>query len=163
LQRVLAGEQRAFIYTNEEYREWVMKLIDQFFTLTYIQMIVAIFVAALGIVNTLLISVSERKHELGVIRALGGLRSQIRKMILLEACIIAIIGVITGAVSGFFNAYFLVRTAATIIAGFTLPLAFPATLVFVTLPLVLLIAVAAAWWPAHRAVRLPVIEAIGYE
>ncbi|HKZ02039.1 MAG TPA: FtsX-like permease family protein [Pyrinomonadaceae bacterium] len=163
LQRALAGEQRAFIYTNEEYRQWVMKLIDQFFTLTYIQMIVAIFVAALGIINTLLISVSERKRELGVIRALGGLRSQVRKMILLEACIIAIIGVITGAISGFFNGYFLVRTAATIIAGFTLPLVFPTTLVFVTLPLVLLIALASAWWPARRAVRLPVIEAIGYE
>ncbi|HYE64037.1 MAG TPA: FtsX-like permease family protein, partial [Pyrinomonadaceae bacterium] len=163
IQRAIAGEQRAFIYTNEEYKQWVMKLIDQFFMLTYAQMFVAILVAALGIINTLFISVSERKREIGVIRAIGGLRRQVRKMILLEAVAIAIIGVATGALAGLFNAYFLVRTAATIIAGFTLPLHFPTTLILLTLPLVLLVALAAAWWPAQRAVRLRVIEAIGYE
>jgi putative ABC transport system permease protein len=163
IERAIAGEHRAFIYTNEEYKQWVMKLIDQFFALTYTQMIIAIIVAALGIVNTLLISVSERKREIGVIRALGGLRGQVRKMVLLEASMIALIGIVTGAVAGFFNAYFLVRTAATMIAGFTLPLAFPLSLGFITFPLVLLIALAAAWWPARRAVQLPVSEAIGYE
>lgn len=163
IQRAIAGEQRAFIYTNEEYKQWVINLIDHFFTLTYTQMVVAILVAALGIINTLIISVSERKREIGIIRAVGGLRSQVRKMILLEALAMAIIGVAAGALSGLFNAYFLVRTAATMIAGFTLPLQFPTALVLVTLPLVIAVALAAAWWPAYRAVRLRVIEAIGYE
>ena len=84
-------------------------------------------------------------------------------MVLLEALAIAIIGVAAGAVSGLFNAYFMVRTAATMIAGFTLPLQFPTALVLMTLPLVIAVALAAAWWPAHRAVRLRVFEAIGYE
>ncbi|HEX8098066.1 MAG TPA: FtsX-like permease family protein, partial [Pyrinomonadaceae bacterium] len=99
----------------------------------------------------------------GVIRAVGGLRRQVQKMILLEAAALALIGTATGALAGLFNAYFLVRTAAMMIAGFTLPLRFPTTLVLVTLPLVLLVALASAWWPARRAVRLSVIEAIGYE
>ena len=163
IQRGVAGEQRAFVYTNLEYKRWVINLIDHFFTLTYAQMIVAILVAALGIMNTLIISVSERQREIGIIRAIGGQRRQLRKMILLEALAMAIIGVAAGALSGLFNAYFLVRTAAIMIAGFSLHLQFPTALVLLTLPLVVTVALAAALWPAHWAMRLGVIEAIGYE
>jgi len=163
IQRAIAGEQRAFIYTNTEYKQWVINLIDQFFTLTYVQMVIAILVAALGIVNTLIISVSERRSEFGIVRAIGGLRSQVRKMVLLEALAVAIIGVATGALSGLCNAYFLVRTAATMIAGFTLPLRFPTAIVLTTVPLVVAVALAAGWWPAHRAVRMSITDSIGYE
>jgi putative ABC transport system permease protein len=163
LQRALKDEHRAFIYTNEEYKRWVVNLIDGFFVLNYMQMAIAILVAVLGIVNTLIISVAERKRELGVLRAIGGLKSQVRKMILLEAVALAIVGLITGATAGALNTYFLVRIAAMMIAGYTIPYRFPLWLILVTLPLVLLIALAAAWWPARRAVNLNVIEAIGYE
>jgi putative ABC transport system permease protein len=163
VQRVIAGQQRAFIYTHGEYKRWVSRVIDHFFTLTYMQMVIAIFVAALGMINTLFISVSERRRELGVIRAIGGLRRQIRKLVILEAIVIAIIGVVTGILAGILNTYFLVRTAATIIAGFTLPFRFPLVMVLITLPVVLLVSIAAAWWPSRRAARLSVIEALGYE
>jgi putative ABC transport system permease protein len=163
IQQAIKGEHRAFIYTNMEYKRFVMNLIDGFFVLNYMQMAVAIFIAALGIVNTLVISVSERKRELGVFRAIGGLRGQLRKLILLEATAIAIVGVVSGALAGALNTYFLVRTAASMIGGFTIPFRFPGWLILVSLPLVLLIALAAAWWPARKAVNLRVIEAIGYE
>jgi putative ABC transport system permease protein len=163
LQQAIQGEHRAFIYTNEEYKRWVTDLIDGFFVLNYMQMAVAILIATLGIVNTLIISVSERRRELGVIRAVGGLRGQIRKLILLEAVAIALIGVATGALAGGLNTYFLVRTAAIMIGGYTIPFHFPALLILLALPLVLVIALAAAWWPARRAVNLRVVEAIGYE
>jgi putative ABC transport system permease protein len=163
VQRLLAGAQRAFIYTNDEYKQYIITLINQFFMLNYMQMIVAIFVAALGIINTLIISVSERRRELGVIRAIGGLRGQVRKMVLLEAVAISIVGVVTGALAGALNTYFLVRTAAMLLAGFTIPFNFPAALILITFPIVVAIALAAAWWPARRAVQLRVIEAIGYE
>lgn len=163
LHRALSGEQRAFIYTNEEYKRWVLGLIDQFFTLNYMQMVVAIFVAALGIVNTLIISVSERRREFGVVRAIGGLKRQIRKMVLLEAVAIAIVGLLAGALAGALDTYFLVRTAAVILAGFRIPFYLPVTLILLTLPVIIVIALAAAWWPARRAVNLRVVEAIGYE
>jgi len=163
IQRITAGHQRTFIYTNEEYKQWVMNLIDGFFMLNYIQMAVAVFVAALGIINTLIISVSERRREFGVIRAIGGLRSQIGKMVLLEALAIAIAGMIAGVAAGMCSTYFLVRTAAMILGGYTVPFYFPAGLILLTLPIVIVIALAAAWWPARRAVNLRVIEAIGYE
>lgn len=163
IERLIAGQQRAFVYTNQEYKNWILGLINQFFTINYIQMVVAILVAVIGIVNTLIISVSERRREIGVLRAIGGERGQIRKMVLLEAVAIALIGVVMGAVANVFNTYFLVRTAAVLLAGFTIPFAFPLSLILMTLPLVVAIALMAAWWPARRAVQLKVVEAIGYE
>ncbi len=163
LQRALKNDHHAFVYTNTEYKQWVKELIDGFFVLNYMQMAVAILVATLGIVNTLVISVAERKRELGVLRALGGLRRQIRKMILLEAMAIALIGLVVGAIAGALNTYFLVRTAAVMIGGYTIPFRFPLILVLETLPIVLMIALLAGWWPARRAVNMPVVDALGYE
>jgi putative ABC transport system permease protein len=163
VERTVAGQQRTFIYTHDEYKQWVTRLIDQFFMLTYLQMIVAIFVAGLGLVNTLVISVAERRRELGVLRAIGGLRRQVRRMILLEAVSISLIGLATGALAGLFNAYFLVRTAAIMIAGFSLPFRFPVSLAFITVPVVLIVGLLAAWWPAQRAMRVRVAEALACE
>jgi len=163
INKAMAGEQRAFIYTSDEYKAWSSRMTDQFFTLTYLEMLIAIFVAAMGLINMLVISVSERQREMGILRAIGGLRGQVRKIVLLEAGSIALLGFATGIIAGVFNAYFLVRTAARIIAGFNLRFQFPLSVVLATLPVVLLVALGAAWWTAQRALRLPVVEAIGYE
>lgn len=163
INRAMASEQRAFIYTSEEYKQWSSRLTDQFFTLTYLEMLIAIFVATMGLINMLVVSVSDRQRELGILRALGGLRSQVRKIVLLEAATISLVGFGTGVIAGLFNAYFLVRTAARIIAGFSLRFQFPLTVVLATLPVVLVVALLAAWWTAQRAMRLRVVEAIGYE
>jgi putative ABC transport system permease protein len=163
LQRAIKGQQRAFIYTQEEWRARIMALLDQFFGMMYMQMLIALVTAVIGIVNALIISTAERKRELGVIRAIGGLRGQLRKMILLEAVVIGVIGLIAAVIAGIFNTYFLTRTAASMIGGYTIPFMFPATIVLIAAPIVLAIALAAAWWPARRAVRLSVVEAIGYE
>lgn len=163
IEDVLRGEQRAFIYTHEEYRHWVGVIVDQFFALMYVQMVVALFVAAIGLVNTMVISVAERRRELGIFRAIGGLRRQVSKMVILEAVAISIIGLFVGTIAGVVNAYFLVNTAARVVAGFTLPLVFPVSMVLVAIPLVIFIAIVSAWFPSRSASRLNVVEAIGYE
>jgi len=160
---VVSGSQDAFVYTHDEYKAYVGRLIDQFFTLMYLQMFVAILVAALGLINTMIISVDERRRELGVFRAIGGLRRQVLKMVLLEAVAISIIGLLTGAITGAMVAYFIVHTAAKVVAGFTIELVFPYTLVAAALPLVIIVAVAAAFFPAFKAARLRVVDAISYE
>lgn len=159
----LGSDINAFVYTHEEFKQWVSNLIDQFFTLMYLQMIVAIFVAALSLANTMIISVDERTRELGIFRAIGGLRRQVVKMILFEAVTISLIGLAAGAITGIFNAYYLVNTAAKVVAGFTVRLVFPYSLVFIAIPLVVTVAVVSAFWPAIKAARLRVAEAIGYE
>lgn len=163
IQLLTATQQQALIYTNQEYKHWLSDLIGQFFALYYIQIVIAILVAAIGIINTLTISVSERRRELGVMRAIGGLRSQIRKIVLLEAMALTMIGVITGAASSAFNTYFLVHTAATVISGDSLPFRFPGYLILMSIVPAILLALAAGWWPAHRATRVRVIEALSYE
>ena len=159
----IAGTQSAFIYTHDEYKAWVTRLIDQFFLMMYMQMVVAVLVAAIGLVNTMLISVAERKRELGIFRAIGGLRRQVVKMVMLEAIAISMIGFVAGAVTGVMNAYFLVNTAAKVVAGFNLQLKYPWTVVAVSIPVVVIVAIISAWLPARRAARLNVVEAIGYE
>jgi ABC-type antimicrobial peptide transport system permease subunit len=61
------------------------------------------------------------------------------------------------------NAYFLVNSATLIVAGFTLPLIFPLSMVLIAIPLVIVVAIVSAWFPARSASRLNVVEAIGYE
>jgi putative ABC transport system permease protein len=70
------GKQRhMFVMLNRDIRAYVAKVMDQWFGLTYIQVIVAMLVAILSIVNTLTVSISDRRRELGVLRAVGGLRT----------------------------------------------------------------------------------------
>lgn len=163
VQAAIGGEQDAFIYTHDEFKKWVDSLIDQFFALFYLQMVIAIFVAALGLVNTMVISVDERRRELGIFRAIGGLRRQVMKMVLLEAVAISLIGLAAGAVTGLFNAYFLVHTAARVVAGFSVELIFPYMMVLTAVPFVIVVAVGAAFLPAMKAARTNVVEAVGYE
>lgn len=163
LQQVLAGDHRAFIYTNREYKEWILGVVDQFFTLNYAQMFVAVLVAAIGIINTLFISVAERKREIGVLRAIGGYRSQIRKMVLVEAVVIGLTGLVAAVLKSGVDTFFLVRTAAVVIGGYTVPYHFPADLILLSIPVVIAGSLAAAWFPARQAVSRQVVDAIGYE
>ena len=163
VERLTAGSFHAFVYTNSEFKKWISSLVDQFFTLNYMQLVVAVTIAILGIVNTLLISVSERRREIGIVRAIGGMRSQIRKLVLLEAVAVAIVGVIVGSIAGSLNTVFMSHTVSEVLAGYSVPFYFPWEFVLLSVPVVILVSLAAALWPARNAACMQVIEAIGYE
>lgn len=163
IERLTYGTDHALVYTNAEFREWIGSLVDQFFLLNYMQLVVAVIVAIMGIVNTLIVSIMDRRREFAIVRAIGGYRSQIRKMVLLEAVAISIVGVMVGALAAVFNIQFLSRTVSTVLAGYDVPFYFPWVLVLETLPAVVVVSLLAAWIPARHAMQMPVIEAIGYE
>jgi putative ABC transport system permease protein len=163
VEALTAGSEHALVYTNAEFRQWIGSLVDQFFLLNYMQLVVAVIVAVVGIVNTLLVSVAERRREFGIVRAIGGYRWQVRKMVLLEAVAISIVGVIVGAIAAIFNIQFMAHTESTVLAGYEVPFVFPWELILACLPVVAIVALIAAWIPARRAMQMPVIEAIGYE
>ena len=71
--------------TNGELKSYILKITDQWFGLTSVQIAVAVLVAILGIVNTLTVSITDRRRELGVLQAVGGLHGQIRRTIWMEA------------------------------------------------------------------------------
>lgn len=161
--RITSGTVHSFVYTNAEFRKWISGLVDQFFVMNYMQLVVAVLVSMLGIVNTLIISISERKREIGIIRALGGYRSQIRKLVLLEAVSISLVGVFIGALAAVLSTQFMVHTVSTVLAGYSVPFYFPWQMILLSVPIVVFGSILAAWWPAQHAVNKQVIEAIGYE
>lgn len=156
-----------FVETADEVknrgRKVVVSEIDRLFTFFYVQMFIATFVAVIGITNTLMISVWDRKREIGIIRAVGGTRRQIIKMVLLESAVISIVGLATAVVKGLFDTYFMSRTAATVFGGYSIPFHFPAALILLSAPVVITLALAAGWWPARLASGTNTVAAIGSE
>lgn len=167
IERVASAQQPLFVETAIERKRITKEIvainIDRFFLFFYVQMFIVTFVAVIGIINTLVISVWDRKREIGIIRAVGGTRSQIVKMVLLEAAVIGIIGLATGVVKGVFDTYFMSRTAAAVFGGYSVPFCFPGTLVLLSVPIMIAIALAAAWWPARLASNTNIVAAIGSE
>jgi putative ABC transport system permease protein len=121
--------------------------------------LVAVVVAALGIVNTLTVSVLERVRELGVLRAAGMTRGQVRRTVAVEAGILGIVGSVLGIVTGLIAGAILVLLAG----GGPLILEVPWTSIGVAILLGIGISMAAAWYPARLASRLAIVAAVQHE
>jgi putative ABC transport system permease protein len=165
-QRILerfAGERQLFVLTNGELRRYILKITDQWFGLTSVQIAVAVLVAILGIVNTLTVSITDRRRELGVLRAVGGLRGQVRRTIWIEALSIATLGLALGYVLGAVNLYYVLQVVRHDIAGLRLDYQFPVGTALALAPAILGAAWVAAIWPAESAVHGSLVEALEYE
>jgi putative ABC transport system permease protein len=163
IQRHFAGSRNVFILTNKDMRSEISRLTDQFLSLQYVQLLVAVLVAVLGIVNSLMVSITERKREIGIVRGLGGERSQVRKAILLEAVCIGLVAVVLGIVCGTVLGYYSVETFGAAFNGWIFPYQFPLAMALGMLPGVLCISLLAAWYPANLALKTPLMEALAYE
>ena len=121
---------------------------------------ISIFVALFGITNTLSLSVFERTREIGLMRAIGTYRKQIRRMIFIESSIISIFGAALGTSLGIFFAWSLIQTLAD--EGFTVfAVSIPQTALWIGISIIA--GVIAAILPAIRASRQNILEAISYE
>jgi putative ABC transport system permease protein len=133
--------------------------IGQLLGLIYALLSLAIVVSIFGIVNTLALSIHERTRELGMLRAVGMSRRQVRRIIRYEAVITALIGAILGTILGVLFAALISRPLAD--EGFEL--AYPVGKLVGLLVLAALAGVLAAILPARRASRLDVLDALAYE
>jgi len=120
----------------------------------------AIIIAILGITNTLTLSVSERTREIGMLRAVGMTRRQVRKMIRIESIIIAVFGAILGVVMGIFFAWAILKSLEDL--GFT-AFSVPLVQIAIYLAAAALAGVFAAILPSFRASRMNILDAINYE
>ena len=111
--------------TNAELKAYILKITDQWFGLTSVQIAVAVLVAILGIVNTLTVSITDRRRELGVLQAVGGLRGQIRRTIWIEALSIGVLGLVLGFGLGAINLYYILQIIHQDIAGMRLDVPVP--------------------------------------
>ncbi|MBA2720543.1 MAG: ABC transporter permease, partial [Chloroflexi bacterium] len=121
--------------------------------------LVAVIVAALGIVNTLTVSVLERVRELGVLRAAGMTRGQVRRTVVVEAGILGIVGSLLGVVTGLVAGAILVLLSG----GGRLILDVPWASILIAIGLGIGMSMVAAWYPARLASRLPIVAAVQHE
>jgi putative ABC transport system permease protein len=158
-----AGRGRLFVLTTADVKRYVLKIADQWFALTYIQLAVALLVAVLGIVNSLTVSVLDRRRELAVLQAVGGLPWQVRRAIWMESGAIGVVGVVLGVGLGGVMLWFNLCIMRLDSFGHRLDYLFPAGFAALLLPIILAVAFLASLGPAESAVRGSLVEALEYE
>jgi putative ABC transport system permease protein len=147
------------VQNQSQLKDQQKQQVNQLLGLIYALLSLAIVVSVFGIVNTLALSIHERTRELGMLRAVGMSRRQVRTMVRYEAVITALIGAILGTVLGCVFAALVSRPLAD--EGFRL--SYPVGTLIVLLVLAALAGVVAAIGPARRAARLDVLRALAYE
>jgi putative ABC transport system permease protein len=148
---------QADVQTAGEFQETLEGLIDQILTVLNALVALAVVIALIGIANTLALSIHERTRELGLVRAVGMSRRQVRRMVRYEAALIAFFGAVLGIAIGI---AFGSATVTALPDNFTSTLAIPSGQIAVLLITAAFAGLTAAWLPARRAGRMNILEAI---
>jgi putative ABC transport system permease protein len=159
----LEGAVRAFpeakVETRDQFRDRQLATLDTILNVLYALLALSVVVSLFGIVNTLVLSVFERTRELGMLRAIGMTRRQVRWMIRHESIVTALIGAALGIAVGAFLAALVTHALSDQGIVFAIPYATLAVFVVVAIAAGMLAAVL----PARRAANLNVLEALQYE
>ena len=157
--RSLAPFPVAEVRTNAEYRDEISSRVDSILYLLYVLLAMSVVISLFGIVNTLVLSITERTREIGMLRAIGLTRSELRRMVRYESVITSGIGGVIGIIIGVVLAWVFSLGLAEEGIVFRIP--------WVQLVVLLVVAVIAgvlaAVLPARRAARLDPLDALHYE
>ena len=148
------------VQTRAQFEAQQTAQVNQLLGLVYALLALAVLIALIGIVNTLMLSVFERTHEIGLLRAVGMKRRQIRAMIRSESVILAVFGAVIGIIVG--TGLGIALVSALHSQGIT-DTVVPFSNLVVFLILAALLGLLAASWPARRAAKLDVLAAIAAE
>jgi putative ABC transport system permease protein len=148
--------------TQAEFRARTQQLTDSYFAVNDLAVLIGIVVATLGIVNTLLMNVWERRREIGMLRALGMTHGQVVRLILAEAVALGVLGGLLGVMVGAWLSGFAVETSASV-NGYPLPYVFPTQAVATCVIIALCVPLLAGLWPAQRGARVNIIDAMRSE
>lgn len=159
----LSASHDLFVLTNREFRGEILRAIDGIFSLMRVLELVTLLVAALGMVTAVLANVLDRFREIGVLRALGMLRTQVRRLVVIESTFVGAIGAFAGIVIGVALGYVLLRRIATVQMGWYLPWELPVVAIGELVAIALPISALAGLYPAREAARLQVRDALDYE
>ena len=152
-----------FVLTNREFRAEVNRTTDQLFSLVRALELVALIVAVLGIINAQFANVLDRVREIGVMRALGMQRRQVRLLIVSEACLVGVIGSVAGLCLGVALGYVLLEHINLVQTGWYFPYRLSTRSVLEVALVTLPAAAAAGFYPAREAARLVITDALEYE
>src|ERR1700742_3559370 len=158
--RALAPYPNLQVQTRAQFEQTQTASVNQLLGLVYALLALAVLIALIGIVNTLMLSVLERTREIGLLRAVGMRRPQVRSMIRSESVILATFGALVGIVIGTLMGLALVSSLRQ--QGIT-ETSVPWVRLVEFLILAGILGLVAASWPARRAARLDVLAAIAAE
>jgi putative ABC transport system permease protein len=154
-----ASYPNAEVQDTEQFKDSIGAEIDGVLNMVYVLLALAIFIALLGIANTLALSIFERTREMGLLRAVGMSRRQLRTSIRWESVLVALLGTTLGLAIGTFFGWALVQAMSS--EGITLSI--PGGSLAIITVLAALAGVGAAILPARRAARMDVLEAVSEE
>jgi putative ABC transport system permease protein len=163
IRRRWGAENGLVVLTQERVRHEIADMIRRLYGIAYAQQVVVIVVAGLGVVTALLISVLQRRRELGLLRAVGASRLQVVRSLLAEAALMGFLGATIGVLLGIPLEWYAVRIILFEETGFAFPLCIPWTACASVVAGVLAVALAAGLIPALHAMRIRITEAIAYE
>jgi putative ABC transport system permease protein len=151
------------VIRNHELRREILEIFDRSFELTYVLEAIAVLVAVLGIVNTLVTAVLERRREFASLRAIGAGTRQVEQLVLWEAAYLGLIGAVLGVAGGLLLALLLIHVINKQSFGWTIQMTVPAGLILQAVGLALTAALVAGFFPARWAARQPVVEGLREE
>ena len=157
LETALADFPNAKVQTREEFIDNQISGLSSILNILYVLLALSIVVSIFGIVNTLVLTVFERTREIGMLRAIGMTRRQIRRMIRHESVITALIGAAIGIVLG------VVLAALLIVRVDFIDFVFPTAQIVIFVVAAIVVGIIAAVFPARRAAKLDPLQAISYE
>jgi putative ABC transport system permease protein len=149
----------ARVQTRQEWIDKEDREFQQFLSMLYVLLALSVIVSVAGIINTLVLAVFERTRELGMLRAVGMTRRQVRRMIRHESVITALIGAALGLPLGIFLGGLIIQALGQYEVQFKIPLGQLITFAVVAV----VVGILAAILPARRAARLNVLRALQYE
>jgi putative ABC transport system permease protein len=161
--RVKVGQTDLVVQTRKELQDRILDLIDRLYSVALSQQFVVMFVAALGVVTALLISVLQRRREMGLLRAIGASRSQVVGSVLAEACLMGVIGTIIGVAVGIPLQWYVLRVVILEESGYLFPMHIPWLAGLFIAVAAMGAATLAGLGPALHSVRMRIPEAIAYE
>jgi putative ABC transport system permease protein len=158
-----AAEQALVVLPREALRRHILGMVGRLYGVAYVQEIAAAVVAGLGVAMALLISVLQRRRELGLLRAVGATPGQAVGVVLAEAVLMAVVGLASGLVLGMALEWYVLRVVLLEETGFLFPVRLPWAHAAMVAALGTAGALIAGLGPARRAARLRIAEAIAYE
>ena len=151
------------VIRNHELRKEILDIFDRTFVLTYVLEAIAVLVAVLGIINTLVTAVLERRREFATLRAIGASTRQVERLVLWEAAYLGLIGAVLGVVGGLLLALLLIHVINRQSFGWTIQMTVPGGVILQAVALALASALVAGYWPARWAARQPLVEGLREE
>jgi putative ABC transport system permease protein len=161
LRRILEDYPQFTLIAGKSYFEENRRVFDATFAIFYVLLAVLTAPSLIALLNTLAIGVIERTREIGMLRAIGSTRRQVRRIVIAESLLLAAIGTAFGLLAGLYLGYVMILGMSS--GGYPVSYVFPAAGLLAATAVGLLLGVVAALVPARQAARMNIVRALRYE